>query len=538
MTETMTGGQAVIRTLGRLGVDTVFGLPGIQLDPLFDALHGQRQSIRTFHTRHEQCSAYMALGYAQASGKVGVFAVVPGPGILNATAALATAAGSNVPVLGLTGQIPSRQIGLGLGIPHELRDQTMELKGVVPWVERAETPAAAPALLHEAFQSMLQGRQHPAVFEMAPDILAKTGAVDLPEGLLPTERPQPDAAAVEAAARLIAGAKNPAIFVGFGAMDCTESLKRFAERIQAPVIMSRSGGGAIDARHPLAAGMLAGQALWPDTDLAIVVGTRFLAPGLSWGRQGAVKTIRIDIDQQQAKLPAPADVTMICHADTGMDALTMSVAQRSANHARVAAANRDVAGKLATLTQQFALAKVIREELPEDGILVTDVTQLATFVQYGMPFYQPRTLITPGFQGTLGYAYPTALGAKVAFPDRKVLSISGDGGFMFNVQEMSTAVAHGIDAVCIVMNDGAFGNVKRIQQTQYGGRTIGVELRNPDFVAMAHSFGMRGTKAETPEALRGALKDAFANPGPALIEIPVGELPSIWGLIQRPSSAG
>ena len=538
MTETMTGGQAVIRTLGRLGVDTVFGLPGIQLDPLFDALHGQRQSIRTFHTRHEQGSAYMALGYAQASGKVGVFAVVPGPGILNATAALATAAGSNVPVLGLTGQIPSRQIGLGLGIPHELRDQTMALKGVVPWVERAETPAAAPALLHEAFQSMLQGRQHPAVFEMAPDILAKTGAVDLPEGLLPTERPQPDAAAVEAAARLIAGAKNPAIFVGFGAMDCTESLKRFAERIQAPVIMSRSGGGAIDARHPLAAGMLAGQALWPDTDLAIVVGTRFLAPGLSWGRQGAVKTIRIDIDQQQAKLPAPADVTMICHADTGMDALTMSVAQRSANHARVAAANRDVAGKLATLTQQFALAKVIREELPEDGILVTDVTQLATFVQYGMPFYQPRTLITPGFQGTLGYAYPTALGAKVAFPDRKVLSISGDGGFMFNVQEMSTAVAHGIDAVCIVMNDGAFGNVKRIQQTQYGGRTIGVELRNPDFVAMAHSFGMRGTKAETPEALRGALKDAFANPGPALIEIPVGELPSIWGLIQRPSSAG
>ena len=538
MTETMTGGQAVIRTLGRLGVDTVFGLPGIQLDPLFDALHGQRQSIRTFHTRHEQGSAYMALGYAQASGKVGVFAVVPGPGILNATAALATAAGSNVPVLGLTGQIPSRQIGLGLGIPHELRDQTLALKGVVPWVERAETPAAAPALLHEAFQSMLQGRQHPAVFEMAPDILAKTGAVDLPEGLLPTERPQPDAAAVEAAARLIAGAKNPAIFVGFGAMDCTESLKRFAERIQAPVIMSRSGGGAIDARHPLAAGMLAGQALWPDTDLAIVVGTRFLAPGLSWGRQGAVKTIRIDIDQQQAKLPAPADVTMICHADTGMDALTMSVAQRSANHARVAAANRDVAGKLATLTQQFALAKVIREELPEDGILVTDVTQLATFVQYGMPFYQPRTLITPGFQGTLGYAYPTALGAKVAFPDRKVLSISGDGGFMFNVQEMSTAVAHGIDAVCIVMNDGAFGNVKRIQQTQYGGRTIGVELRNPDFVAMAHSFGMRGTKAETPEALRGALKDAFANPGPALIEIPVGELPSIWGLIQRPSSAG
>lgn len=538
MPQTMTGGQAVIRTLSRFGVDTVFGLPGIQLDPLFDALHGQRQTIRTIHTRHEQGSAYMALGYAQASGKVGVFAVVPGPGILNATAALATAAGSNVPVLGLTGQIPSKQIGLGLGIPHELRDQTMALKGIIPWVERAESPEAAPPLLRQAFVSMLRARQHPAVFEMAPDVLARSGEVDLPDGLAPTERPEADPIAVEAAARLIAESENPAIFVGFGAMDATASLRRFAEHIQAPVIVSRSGGGAIDARHPLAAGMLAGQALWHDTDLAIVVGTRFLAPGLSWGRQGQVKTIRIDIDPVQSQLPKPADVTMICHADTGLDALLAAVSNRPANHVRVVAAKQDVEHKLATLTEQYALAKVIREELPEDGILVTDVTQLATFVQYGMPFYRPRTLITPGFQGTLGYAYPTALGAKVAFPDRKVLSISGDGGFMFNVQELSTAVAHGIDLVAIVMNDGAFGNVKRIQQTQFGGRMIGVDLCNPDFVALAHSFGMRGTKAETPDALRVALKDAFANPGPALIEVPVGELPSIWGLIQRPSSAG
>jgi len=321
-------------------------------------------------------------------------------------------------------------------------------------------------------------------------------------------------------------------------MDATDSLRRFAERLQAPVIGSRTGGGAIDARHPLAAGMLEGQAMWPEIDVAVVVGTRFMAPALSWGRAGEVKIVRIDIDPRQAALPTQADVTLICHADTGLDALLSGLPQRASIASRVAAVRQDVAGKLATLDQQFQLARVIREELPEDGILVTDVTQLATFVQYGMPFYHPRTLITPGYQGTLGYAYPTALGAKVACPDKKVLSISGDGGFMFNVQEMSTAVAHGIDVVAIVMNDGAFGNVKRIQQTQYGGRMIGVDLRNPDFVALAHSFGMRGTKAETPEALRAALKDAFGRPGPALIEVPVGELPSIWGLIQRPSSAG
>jgi acetolactate synthase-1/2/3 large subunit len=541
MTQRMTGGQAVIRTLARFGVDTVFGLPGIQLDPLFDALHGQRQTMRTYHTRHEQGAAYMALGYAQASGRVGVFAVVPGPGILNATAALSTAAGSNVPVLGLTGQIPSYQIGLGLGIPHELRDQTMALRGVVPWVERAETPEQAPGLLNQAFHAMLSGRRHPAVFEMAPDVLAKVGDVALPDGFTQAERPAPDPQAVDAAARLLAGARQPAIFVGGGAMDATDALRRFAERLQAPVIMSRTGGGAISAHHPLAVGMLEGQALWPEVDVAVVVGTRFLAPALSWGRANEVRIIRIDIDPAQAALPKPADVTLICHADTGMDALLGALSgmpQRPSIAASVATVRQDVASKLATLTQQHALARVIREELPEDGILVTDVTQLATFVQYGMPFYQPRTLITPGFQGTLGYAYPTALGAKVACPDKKVLSLSGDGGFMFNVQEMSTAVAHGIDVVAIVMNDGAFGNVKRIQQTQYGGRMIGVDLHNPDFVSLAHSFGMRGLRAETPDALRRALREAFAGPGPALIEIPVGELPSIWGLIQRPPSAG
>ncbi len=538
MSERMTGAQAIIRTLARFGVDTVFGLPGIQLDPLYDALYGQRQSIRTYHTRHEQGSAYMALGYAQASGKVGVFAVVPGPGILNTAAALATAAGSNVPVLGLTGQIPSHQIGLGLGIPHELRDQEMALRGVVPWVELARSPAEAPGLLSQAYDAMLAGRHQPAVLEMAPDVLAKSEAVTLPDNWEAPARPSPDPTAVAAALKLIAGSRRPAIFVGAGAMDAHESVRRFAERLQAPIIMSRTGKGVISSRHDLAVGMLEGQALWPEVDLAIIVGTRFLAPALSWGRSGEVPTIRIDIDAKQAQLPKPADVTLICHADAGLDALVDGIPQRSSIAAMIAGIRNEVSGKLATLEQQFQLARVIREEMPDDGIIVTDVTQLATFIQYGMDVYQPRTLITPGFQGTLGYAYPTALGAKVGCPNKKVLSISGDGGFMFNVQELSSAVAHGIDVVAIVINDGAFGNVKRIQQTTYGGRMIGVDLHNPDFVALAQSFGMRGVKAETPDALRQALRDAFARPGPALIEIPVGELPSIWGLIKRPPSAG
>jgi acetolactate synthase-1/2/3 large subunit len=181
---------------------------------------------------------------------------------------------------------------------------------------------------------------------------------------------------------------------------------------------------------------------------------------------------------------------------------------------------------------------VLREELPDEAIVVTDVTQMGYFIQYGMPFYQPRTCITSGYQATLGFAMPTALGAQVAFPDRKVVAICGDGGFMFNVQEMSTAVAHNISVVTIVFDDGAFGNVKKIQKESYGARHIGVDLTNPDFVTLAKSFGMLGIKAETPDALRAALREAFAARGPALIHVPVGELPDIWKLVQRPPSQG
>ena len=199
---------------------------------------------------------------------------------------------------------------------------------------------------------------------------------------------------------------------------------------------------------------------------------------------------------------------------------------------------QDVLGKLAALEPQYGFAKVIRDEVPEDGILVTDVTQLATFTQNWMPIYRPRTLITPGYQGTLGLGFPTGLGAQVGNPDRKVVVISGDGGFMFNVQELSTAVAHGINLVTIVFADGAFGNVKRIQKDNFGGRNIAVELHNPDFVALAESFGMLGIRAKSPDELRKAMRQAFDAGGPALIEVPVGELPNIWTLIKRPPSQG
>ena len=509
----MTGAEAIVATLRTHGVDTVFGLPGVQLDNLFDALHGARQSVRMLLARHEQGAAYMALGYAQTTGKVGVCTVVPGPGLLNAAAALCTASGSNVPVMCIAGQIPSRQIGRGLGIPHEILNQEQAIGGVVPWVGRADAPEAAPAVLADGWRAMLAGRHQPAVFEMAPDIMGKSAEITLPDAAAYPELTAPDAAIADAAA-ILSAARYPAIFVGSGVFGAEADLQAVAERLQAPVVMSRTARGALSDRHELALGMLGGQEIWDELDVVLVVGTRFLAPALSWGREKEVRIIRIDIDPVQMAKPREAELSLVGHARPTLAALAAALAgpQAPSRKPILDVVRRSVAEKLSALEPQQSFARVIREEMPDDGIIVTDVTQMATFTQYGMPAYLPRTIITPGYQGTLGYAYPAALGAKIGNPDRRVLSISGDGGFMFNVQELSTAVAHNIAVVAIVFADGAFGNVKRIQKDGFGGRHIAVDLHNPDFAALAGCFGMLGLRAETPEQLRAAPRCARPLP--------------------------
>jgi acetolactate synthase-1/2/3 large subunit len=537
----LTGGQAIVRTLTNHGVDTIFGLPGVQLDNTFDALYEARNTIRTIHTRHEQGAAYMALGYAQSSGKVGACIVGPGPGLLNAGAALATAAASNAPVLCIGGQLPSSQIGGGVGMTHEIRDQSAAMRGVAKWVGRAESAADAPGVLQDAFRQMLETRHQPVVFEMAPDVMGSEEYVDLRDVQDYDGSAQPEVDTLDKAAALLGQAGKPAIFVGSGVFGAEAELQRLSELLEAPVIMSRTGRGALGDRDYHAQGMIAGQDIWPSVDVALIVGTRFTTPALAWGRADEVKTVRIDIDSEQATKPRPSDITIISNARNGLAALCDLIEPqnrtRPSRETELRKVKADAQAKLETLEPQYGFAKVIRDEVPDDGIVVTDVTQMATYLQNWMPVHHPRTLITPSYQATLGYAFPTALGAQVAHPDRRVICISGDGGFMFNVQELSTAVAHHINVVTIVFADKAFGNVKRFQKDNYGERYIAVDLHNPDFAALAHTFGMTGIRAETPEELRAAIREAFAAPGPALIEVPVGEMPSVWDLIQRPSSA-
>jgi acetolactate synthase-1/2/3 large subunit len=527
-----TGAAILVDALAAEGVDTIFGLPGLQLDFVFDALYGRQDAIRVIHTRHEQATAYMAFGYAQASGRVGTCLVVPGPGVLNATAALSTAYACNAPVLCVTGQIPSAFIDSGLGFLHEIPDQTRMLASVSKWQGRIENTADIRAVVSEAFRQLNNGRRRPVVVEIPPDIAAARVA-PLRPGVrtAPLPPPEPDPDAISRAAALLGNARNPAIFVGSGVFGAEAELRTLAEMLQAPVIMSEHGMGALDIRHPLAQTLQVGNDLWPAVDVALAVGTRFFHPIVEWGRDDAVHLIRIDIDPVQSVSAWPPDVHVVADARAALAALVERVAavnnrrpNREDEFARLKANKEEALGRM--LAPQRAYTKVIRDALPEDGVVCFDVTQLHFYSWWGYPVYRPRTVIQPGYQGTLGYGYPTALGAKVAVPDRPVVYVGGDGGFMFNSQELSTAMRFGIGVVAIIFNDGAYGNVRRGQKEMFGGRFISSDLYNPDFEMFAGSFGMNYWRADSPQTLAPALDAALATGKPAFIEVTIEGFPN------------
>ncbi|MCP5149810.1 MAG: hypothetical protein H6983_22920 [Ectothiorhodospiraceae bacterium] len=542
-TRTMTGGQAMVEALIEHGVDTVFGIPGIQLDPLYDAFHARSNQIRLVHTRHEQGSAFMAMGYAQSSERTGVFAVVPGPGLLNAMAAVSTAVACNTPVLGITGQIPSYQIGLNYGIAHELRDQLAMSRGVVEFAERADHPSEVPQLIADAFRAMHGGRKQPAIVEMAPDHFAASAPVGPIVRAPAYEPPRPDPARVRDAAARLARARCPAIFVGGGAFGAEAEVRALAERLRAPVVATMNGRGVLSDESPLSYDILSGQEIWEQVDVVLAVGTRFLSTALAWGREREVEVIRIDADPLQVMKPRRPTIALVTTAAAGIAAILEALPggdapARDAFLAHCEAARADMLANLGALGPLPELARALRAALPRDGILVADVTQLGSFTRFSFPVYHPRTMLGPGYQATLGYGLPAALGAKLANPDRKVVAICGDGGFMFTVQELATAVHHRIPVVTVVLDNSSYGNVRTIQAESFGGRHIGVDLTNPDFVAMARSYGMAAEEARDGAELQSALERFLAADEPALISVPIEQVPSIWHLVKRPPSQG
>lgn len=527
----MTTAEAIVRTLTAHGIDTVFGLPGVQNDALYNAFFDHRDEIRVVHTRHEQGAAYMALGYALSTDRTGVYNVVPGPGFLNGTAALSTAYATNAKVLCLTGEIPTKYLGRHTGQLHEINGQLDVLRSLTKWAARIDSTAGAPSRTAEAIRQLNSGRPRPVGLECPWDVLASEGAVAGIPDPLPISHPPVDTEMLEAAARKLGRAENPMIFVGRGAMNVSGEITRLAELLQAPVIGYRTGRGVLDSRHYLSHPNPAAHKLWPKVDVVLAVGSRLAIPQLYWGVDENLTTIRIEVDARALDRIARPDIAITARTEDAMPQLVEAVERhnriRASREAEMRALKAETEEMFAFLEPQTSFLRVIREELGEDGLFVEELTQVGYAARQIMPVYKPYTFISTGYQGTLGWGFPTALGVKVAHPDRPVISVTGDGGFMFGVQELATAVQHRIGLVTLLFNDNAYGNVKRMQQKLYGNRVIASDLHNPDFVRMAESFGARAIRAETPEELRRAIRAGFAEDGPTLVEIPVGEMPDV-----------
>jgi acetolactate synthase-1/2/3 large subunit len=525
-----TAGHVIIEAARANGMTTLFGVPGAQIYPLFDALHGT--DVELIVPRHEQAAAYMAMGYAKSTGRTGVFSVVPGPGLLNASAALCTAMGNCAPIVCLTGQVPSEFLGRGRGHLHELADQTATLRSLIKDAWRIDSASDASPLVNKAFEAAASGRPGPIAVEMCWDTMAIETSVALEPVRAALQPADPDPDAIGAAVQLLATAKKPMLMCGAGAQHAASEVRTLAEALQAPVTAFRSGRGIVPEDHALGVAGVAARELWDDVDVLVGIGSRLEMPYLRWRdamhyerRPAGPKLIRIDIVPEEMRRLIP-DVAIVADSAIACRALTERLTRRASPDPRrreeIAAAKSVAAAAFERIQPQTAYLQAIRSVLPRDGILVPELSQ-AGFTTYtgAFPVLAPRTYVSEGFQGTLGFGFPTALGVKVANKDKAVVSITGDGGFMFGVQELATAAEHGIALVTVVFNNGSFGNVLRDQEVQYGGRIIGSRLKNPDFVRLAESFGVAARRVAEPRELARALEAELTVGRPSLIEVAV-----------------
>src|SRR3954471_24691220 len=363
-----SGGEAIVNGLVAHGVDTVFGLPGAQIYGLFDAFH--QAQLKVIGARHEQACGYMAFGYARSSGRPGGVSVVPGPGVLNAGAALLTAFGCNEPVLCLTGQVPTAFLGKGRGHLHEMPDQLATLRTFVKWADRIEYPDDAPAKVSRAFQEMLSGRRGPVSLEMPWDVFTQRTEVTGSEPFDPLPAPQPDPDRIKAAAALIKASKAPMIFVGSGAIEAREEILELAEMIDAPVVAFRSGRGIVSNAHELGLTMAAAYKLWPTTDLMIGIGSRLELPTMSrWPfRPDGLKSIRIDIDPvEMRRFSSDTAIVPDARAATADLAAAVSKAGYSKTAGRRAAIREATVSaqmEIQRIQPQMAYLNILREVLP------------------------------------------------------------------------------------------------------------------------------------------------------------------------------
>ncbi len=523
----MTGGEALVRSLYNEGVRVVFGLPGVQLYGVMAALR-EEPRIRFITTRHEQATSFMADGYARAGGDFGTALVVPGPGLLNTLSGLSTAYSASSPVLMLSGQIPRDSIGRDIGLLHEVNDQQDCIAPVTKWRRRILAVADVPAAVREAARQLRSGRPRPVEIEMPPETMEDEGLAEL---LPPADIERPAAAArdIDRAAELLLAARAPLIYAGGGVhlSGAHDALAAVAEHLQAGVAQSAEGKGAVSDQNPLSLGA----AFWRESplrahiheaDVVLAVGSRLATVSFKPG----TRIVQIDADEREIGRSHQDTLGLIGDARATLEALLERLRAASPPRASRKAEHEALRARIAaddTMEPNASILRSLRAGMPESAILVAGMTQIGYYSRPFWPVYEPRTYLSSSYSGNLGYAYPVALGAKVARPDRPVVSVSGDGGFLFNAQELSTAVRHRINVVAVVFNDGSYGNVARDLDESWGGQ-YGAELANPDFMKLADAFGVLGLRATEPTQVGRLVREAIDRARPALVEVPVGRM--------------
>jgi acetolactate synthase-1/2/3 large subunit len=533
----MNGARALVEALEKRGVKVIFGIPGGAVLDICEAL--ANSNIRTILTRHEQCAAHAADGYARASGKVGVCMATSGPGATNLVTGIATAYMDSSPIIALTGQVARRLIGRDAFQEADIIGITCPITKHNFQVERASD---IPLIIEKAFQIASSCRPGPVLVDVPKDVQSELADVeagrDLEDAFQPNHAPHP--LQVKRAVELLAAAERPMIIAGGGviASNASEELLAVAELLMAPVATTLMGKGAIPENHPLATGLLgmhgtvASNNLIQEADVVLAVGTRF-----SDRTTGKIdefcpdaKIIHIDIDAAEIGKNVEADVPIVADAKKALQEIYKLLQakivkkERSALMAKIKEFKEQLEGK-ANCESELKPPRLmveIRKLLPEDAIITTEVGQNQMWAAIYLKVYKPRTFISSGGLGTMGFGFPASLGAKVARPDVPVVDIAGDGSFIMTEQDLATSVEENIPVTVVVLNNSVLGMVAQWQRLFYNRRYFAVNLgRVPDFVKLAEAYGAQGFRVQTLEEFSSAFKKAIKSEVTTVIDVPI-----------------
>jgi acetolactate synthase-1/2/3 large subunit len=543
----MSGAQALLEALERQNVETIFGILGGAILPVYDALCGNKK-IRHILARHEQCAAHEAEGYARASGRTGVCMATSGPGATNLVTGIANAYMDSSPIVALTGQVPTTGINSNYMIGRDAF-QEADIIGITTPITKynfqPRTVPEIPTVVNTAFYIASTGRPGPVLIDLPKNVQAETADVVVTDridarGYKPMI--EIDLTKISEAAKLLAKSERPLILAGGGVIiaKCSDEIMQMSDLLMAPVATTFMGKGSFPEVHPMSVGSIgmhgnpAANRLMGEADVLFAVGTRFSdrATANTDTFAANAKKIQIDIDEAEIGKNIEVDVPIIGEAKASMKLLLAAVEQKLRKTKGTAWAKRvkEAKEQLSPLIKDRprdlvpkALLSELRSLLPENGILTTEVGQNQMWSALYFRALKPRTFISSGGLGTMGFGFPAAIGAKAAFPDRPVVDVAGDGSFIMSEQELATSVMENIPVTVIVLNNSVLGMVAQWQRQLYNRRYNAVHLgKTPDFVKLAQAYGAQGIRVGSIEEFHKAVKTALTSTVTTVIDVPIG----------------